>query len=72
MIFFDAKCNRCGAFVQLVYNRETDSLRGCRCEQCGEELPEQRVKRIEYHLDGLISAIENQCFSINTATIRLR
>lgn len=72
MIFLDAKCKNCGAFVQMVYNRETDSLRGCKCERCGEELSKQRVRRIEHHLDGLISAMEGQCFDIKSATVRLK
>lgn len=58
-VFIDCHCNSCKQFVQVVYDGNTEMLRGCVCESCGLELSNVQMERIRHACDTLITLKEN-------------
>lgn len=69
MVFFDAKCNQCGEYLQVIYNPKTDLLRDTECINCGAKLDEKQIELICHHMDGLTSVFSRSAFQFKTITI---
>lgn len=69
MIYIDAKCRKCGSYIQLIYNPDIDRISRIECS-CGNKMEHVQYELLRNCLDHLESMNTRLPFKLNQAIFR--